>query len=123
MKLTQTEAKATQKFLGYSYKKGIKVAKKIRGKTVNEAIQILQFAPQAAARATLKVLRSAVANAVETKGMNAEALVVKTVLVNKAPGFKRINYRARGRADRMTRQNNHTTVVVAERVSAAAKAE
>ena len=34
MKLTQNEAKATQKFLGYSYKKGIKVAKKIRGKTV-----------------------------------------------------------------------------------------
>lgn len=123
MKLTQNEAKATQKFLGYSYKKGIKVAKKIRGKTVDQAIQILQFAPQAAARATLKILRSAIANAVETKGMNAEDLVVKTVLVNKAPGFKRINYRARGRADRMQRQNNHTTVVVAERASAAAKAE
>ena len=123
MKLTQNEAKATQKFLGYSYKKGIKVAKKIRGKTVDEAIQILQFAPQAAARATLKVLRSAIANAVETKGMSAEDLVVKTVLVNKAPSFKRIKYRARGRADRMQRQNNHTTVVVAERVSSAAKAE
>lgn len=123
MKLTQIEAKATQKFLGYSYKKGIKVAKKIRGKTVDEAIQILQFAPQAAARATLKILRSAIANAVETKGMSAEGLVVKTVLVNKAPCFKRIKYRARGRADRMQRQNNHTTVVVAERVSAAAMAE
>jgi large subunit ribosomal protein L22 len=123
MKLTQNEAKATQKFLGYSYKKGIKVAKKIRGKTVDEAIQILQFAPQAAARATLKILRSAIANAVETKGMSAEDLVVKTVLVNKAPSFKRIKYRARGRADRMQRQNNHTTVVVAERASAAAQAE
>ncbi len=114
MKLTDKEARATQKFLGYSYKKGIKVARKIRGLHVDEALKILQFAPQAAARATLKILRSAMANAVETKGMKAENLVVKTVFVNRAPGFKRISYRARGRADRMVRQNNHTTVVLGE---------
>lgn len=126
MKLTENEARATQKFLGYSHKKGIKVARKIRGKTVDEAIRILQFAPQAAAKATLKILRSAVANAVETKAMRAEALVVRAVLVNKAPSFKRIKYRARGRADRIQRRNNHTTVVlgeVAPKAAPAAKAD
>lgn len=114
MRLNDKEARATQKFLGYSYKKGNAVARKVRGLHVDEAIRVLQFSPQAAARATLKVLRSAMANAVETKGMKAENLVVKTVLVNKAPSFKRLKCRARGRADRMLRRNNHTTVVLGE---------
>jgi large subunit ribosomal protein L22 len=114
LKVNEKEAKATQKFLGYSYKKGIKVAKKIRGLDVNTAIRVLQFAPQAAAQATLKILRSAMHNATENHGMKLEDLVVKTVLVNKAPGFKRLKYRARGRADRMVRQNNHTTVILGE---------
>jgi large subunit ribosomal protein L22 len=113
-KLNDKEAKATQKFLGYSYKKGNRLASKIRGKTVDEAIRLLQFSPQMAARATLKIIRSAMANAVENHGMKAEDLVVKTIMVNKAPGFKRLNYRARGRADRMVRHNNHTTVVLGE---------
>jgi len=114
MRLSDKEAKATQKFLGYSYKKGNAVARKVRGKHVDEAIRVLQFSPQQAARATLKVLRSAMANAVENHGMQAENLVVKTVLVNKAPSFKRLKCRARGRADRMLRRNNHTTVVLGE---------
>lgn len=113
-KLNEKEARATQKFLGYSYKKGNRLATKVRGKHVDEAIRLLQFSPQAAARATLKLIRSAMANAVENHGMKAESLVVKTIMVNKAPGFKRLNYRARGRADRMTRENNHTTVVLGE---------
>lgn len=113
-RFTGREARATQKYLGYSYKKGVAVAKKIRGAHVDQAIRTLQFSPQQAARATLKVLKSAIANAVETKGMKAENLVVQHVLVNKATSYKRIKYRARGRADRMVRRNNHTTVVLGE---------
>ena len=114
MRLTEKEARATQKFLGYSYKKGLVVAKKIAGKHVDEAIGILQFSPQQAGGATLKVLRSAMANATENHGMRAEDLVVKHVLVNQATSFKRIKCRARGRADRVHRRNNHTTVVLGE---------
>jgi len=122
IKLNDKEARATQKFLGYSYKKGIKVARKVKGLAVSRAIEVLQFAPQAAASATLKLIRSAMANAVENHGMREEDLVVKTILVNKAPSFKRLKYRARGRADRMVRQNNHTTVVLGERTRAEAGA-
>ncbi len=114
MKMTGRVAKATQKFLGYSNKKGMIVARRLRGLTVDQALAVLQFSPLTAARATLKVLKSAVANATNTKGMKAEDLVVTAVMVNRAPGYKRINYRARGRADRMERRNNHTTVVLGE---------
>lgn len=120
MQWTEKEARATQKFLGYSYKKGIRIAKKISGLPVDEAISMLSFLPQAAARATLKILQSAVANAVNNHEMEAENLAVKAVLVNKAPSFKRLKYRARGRADRMLRRNNHTTVVLGEVASSAA---
>lgn len=114
MQVTGKEARATQKFLRFSPRRGHKIVWKIRRKHVDQAIAILQFSPQKAARETLKVLKSAIANATKNHGMKAENLFVKEVLVDKAPSFKRIVYRARGRADRMARRNNHTTIVLGE---------
>ena len=100
------EAKATARYLRYSARKGRLVADMIRGKRVNEAVSI---------RWTLKVLKSAMANASDSKKLNVDDLYVRTIFVDEGPTIKRWLPRARGRADRINKRTCHTTVVLAER--------
>ena len=84
----------------------------IRGKKANEAVAILTYMPQAGAAEALKVLKSAIANAENNKGLNRDDLYVAETWVGAGPILKRINIRARGRADRMMKRTCHITLIL-----------
>jgi len=79
---------------------------------VDEALALLQFAPQAASETVYKVLESAVANAEGTENLDRSTLVVSTALVDEGPTMKRWRPRAQGRASRINKRTSHITLVV-----------
>lgn len=85
----------------------------IRGKQVNEALQILTFSERLAARDIAKVLRSAVANAEHNDGQTADELVVAACYADEGPTLKRFRPKARGRAGKINKRTTHITVEVA----------
>ena len=82
---------------------------------VEDALNLLQFAPQAAAETVYKVLASAVANAETTEGLDAGTLVVSKAMVDEGPTMKRWRARAQGRASRINKRTSHITLVVQPR--------
>ncbi len=86
----------------------------IRGKKVNEAVAILENMPDSAAAESLKVLKSAIANAENNKGMNKETLIVAEAYATAGPQLKRITQRAKGSADRILKKTSHITIVLDE---------
>ncbi|MGJ8526604.1 50S ribosomal protein L22 [Halomonadaceae bacterium LMG 33818] len=91
------------------------VADQVRGKPVAEALDILSFSPKKAAVLVRKVLQSAIANAEENNGMDIDELHVSTIHVDEGTTLKRIQPRAKGRADRILKRTCHITVKVAEK--------
>jgi large subunit ribosomal protein L22 len=87
------------------------VADNLRGMKVGDAIAVLRFTPQAAAKHLSKLLRSAVANA-ESKGgrVDVDALYVKTLTVDQGPKMRRFMARAMGRAFRVEKKTSHVYV-------------
>ena len=84
----------------------------VRGKNVEEAVAILANLPHAAAEVSLKLLNSAIANAENNKGLNRSDLYVAEAYACPGPTMKRLNIRARGRADRMLKRTSHITIVL-----------
>jgi large subunit ribosomal protein L22 len=91
------------------------VADQIRGKKVEEALQLLTFSPKKGADIIKKVLNSAIANAEHNEGADVDELKVSTIYVDEGMSLKRIRPRAKGRADRITKRTCHITVKVAEK--------
>jgi large subunit ribosomal protein L22 len=87
----------------------------IRGRPVEEALNILTFSHKAAALPVSKLLRSAVANADDRGGYDLDRLVVKTAFVNEGPTWRRWLPRAMGRATRIRKRTSHVTLVLGER--------
>jgi large subunit ribosomal protein L22 len=108
------ETRAVAKFIHVSPRKARLVAENIKGKPVEDALNILRFTPKKAAGLIGKVLTSAVANAEQLPGIDVDALYVKQVLINPGPTLKRIMPRAMGRATRVRKRTSHITVVVEE---------
>ena len=110
------EARATARQIRGSARKVRQVADLIRGKSVQDALDILQFLPKAAARPIEKTVRSAAANAmnVEDDVVDIEDLRIKTIYVDGGPMMKRIYYGPCGMASRMKKRTSHITVVVAD---------
>lgn len=90
------------------------VADQIRGLPVAQALQILEFSSKKAARILKKVLESAIANAEHNEGADIDELSVARVFVDEGPMYKRIQPRAKGRANRIRKRTSHITVAVAE---------
>ncbi|UTF59493.1 50S ribosomal protein L22 [Gilvimarinus sp. DA14] len=90
------------------------VADQIRGKGVEEALDILTFSPKKGAAIMKKVLESAIANAEHNEGADIDELNVSTVFVDEGMTMKRIMPRAKGRADRILKRTCHITVKVAD---------
>ncbi|MDQ7817072.1 MAG: 50S ribosomal protein L22 [Melioribacteraceae bacterium] len=110
------EAKATHRYIGSSPRKMRLVVDLIRGKSVDQAIEILHFSPKHASNPAEKVLRSAVSNLMnKEEGSKQEVsnLFVKEVFVNQGPALKRISAAPMGRAYRIRKRSNHLTIVVA----------
>ena len=107
------EVKATAKYVRMAPRKVRMVVDQIRNKSVEQALEVLQFSPRAAAEPVAKVLRSAVANAENNNGMRADNLVIKYAYVDEGPTLKRIRPRAKGSASRINKRTSHITIVVA----------
>ncbi len=109
------EAKAIGRYIGSSPRKMRMVIDLIRGKKVNNALEILHFMPNHASKDAEKVLRSAVANFYvknESERTDPSEMVVKEVFVNNGPMVKRILPAPMGRAYRMRKRSNHLTIIV-----------
>jgi large subunit ribosomal protein L22 len=90
------------------------VADMVRGKPVDQALNILTFSPQKAAFTIKKVLESAIANAEHNEGADIDELSVKTIFVDQGPVLKRFTARAKGRGNRITKPTCHITVTVGD---------
>src|SRR4029079_16000584 len=87
------------------------------GKSVEQALDILRWAPQAASEPVAKVIASAAANAQNNEGLDPSTLVVATIHADGGPTAKRIRPRAQGRAYRIRKRTSHITVIVESRPS------
>ncbi|MFT5419421.1 MAG: large subunit ribosomal protein L22 [Candidatus Endobugula sp.] len=90
------------------------VADQIRGKHVEEALDLLTFSKKKGAEIIKKVLESAIANAEQNEGADVDELRVSTIFVDEGMTMKRIRPRAKGRADRILKRSCHITVKVAD---------
>ena len=90
------------------------VADQIRGKSAEEALDILTFSNKKAAVLVLKLLNSAIANAEHNEGADVDELKVSSIFVDEGLTMKRIRPRAKGRADRILKRTCHITVKVAD---------
>jgi len=108
----QTVAKL--RYARISPQKGRLVADQIRGLPVEQALDVLAFSPKKAAELMKKVLDSAIANAENNEGADIDELKVKTVCVDEGPVMKRIQARAKGRANRILKRTSHITVTVSD---------
>jgi large subunit ribosomal protein L22 len=87
------------------------VADNVRGMKVGEALAMLKFTPQSAAKPLAKLLRSAVANAEQNGGrVDVDALFVRTLTVDQGPKMRRFMPRAMGRAFRIEKKTSHVYV-------------
>ena len=109
--------RAKAKGIGISPKKLKPVVDALRGKSVEEALNILRFLPSPAAAQLAKVVRSATANAENNLALDAENLLIVEIYANEGPRLKRFRARARGRMSRIIKRSSHVTVVVDERES------
>ena len=98
-----------------SASKARRVIDLVRGKSVEEALDILRWAPQSASDPVAKVIASAAANAQNNDGLDPATLVVATVYADEGPTAKRIRPRAQGRAYRIRKRTSHITVIVESR--------
>jgi len=109
------EVAAKLKGAKMSAQKARLVADQIRGKSVEAALEILQFSGKKGADIIKKVLESAIANAEHNDGADVDELKVSTIFVDEGMTMKRIKPRAKGRADRIFKRSCHITVKVAEK--------
>lgn len=112
-----TQAVAHLRFVRTAPRKLRRVADAIRGKSVREALALLQFADVFAADPIQKLVRSAVANAGNNHDMNADELYITRITVDGGPGgrfTKRLDPRAQGRAAFKRKRLSHVTVIVSE---------
>lgn len=108
------EVAARLKGARISAQKARLVADQIRGKGVEEALDILTFSTKKAAGTIRKVLNSAIANAEHNEGADVDELKVSTISVDEGMTMKRLKPRAKGRADRILKRTCHITITVAD---------
>ena len=108
------EIKAIHKYAKTSAFKARLVADQIRGKKIEEALNILQFSNKKAAVLVGKVLNSAIANAEHNEGSDIDELVVSSAFIDEGSTMKRIRPRAKGRANRILKRTSHITIGVKE---------
>ncbi len=106
------ETKASLRGVHLSAQKGRLVADLIRGKKVDQALDILAFTPKKAAVIIKQVLESAVANAEHNDGADIDELKVSSIYVERGTFMKRYSARAKGRGDRISKQTCHIYVTV-----------
>ncbi len=111
------DVRADLNYLPQSAQKVRMVIDSVRGKSANEALEILRFVNRRAGEPVLKLLKSAVANAEENFGISRDDLFVAQIYANEAPTRKWRRFGARGRFKPILRRQSHITIVLRERGS------
>ena len=109
------QARAVARNIKGSPRKVRLVLDAVRGRRAAEALTILQFMPQHAARDVYKVLKSAVANAENNYQLEPSSLFIHTITADEGRTLKRAWRRSQGRANPMMKRHTHITVVVEDR--------
>ena len=109
-----SETRAVLRGVRLSVDKGRLVADLIRGKKVDQALNILQFTQKKAAVIVKKVLESAIANAEHNDGADIDELKVKRIFVEQGMPMKRFHARAKGRGNRVLKHSCHIFVTVGD---------
>ncbi len=112
MAARDTRPSAHAKYVRISSRKVQIVVDLIRGKSVDDAVAILQFTPNASAPVVLKVLNSAIANATNNSELDRKSLYVAEVYANPGPTLKRFVARSRGSASPVLKRTSHISVVL-----------
>jgi large subunit ribosomal protein L22 len=108
------ETKASLRGARLSAQKGRLVADLIRGKPVDQAINILAYTPKKGAGIMKKLLESAIANAEHNDGADIDALKVKSIYVERGMFLKRFQARAKGRGNRVLKHTCHIFITVGD---------
>lgn len=106
-----TRPMAKAKYIRISPTKVRVVLDTIRGKSVNEALAMLEATPKIASEPILKLIKSASANA-EFKGLSRADLMVAEIFADGGPILKRVNPVSKGRANRINKRTSHITVIL-----------
>ena len=106
------EVSAKLKGAQISAQKARLVADQVRGRHVDEALDLLEFSPKKASRLVKKLLDSAIANAENNEGADVDELVISSIFVDEGRTMKRLRPRAKGRADRIFKRSCHITLMV-----------
>ena len=108
---------AKHRYARITARKARLIADSIRGRTANQALEILELAPQRAASMYLRVLKSAMANASQDEGVNLNRLIVSDCRADDGPMLNnRLRWRPgpQGRAMPYAKKTSHLTVAVSE---------
>ena len=111
------EVQAKLRYSRISPQKARLVADQVRGLPVDKALEILEFSSKKAAAIIKKILESAIANAEHNEGADIDELKVTKVMVDQGPTLKRIQPRAKGRANRILKRTSHITLAVGDNAS------
>lgn len=109
------QVRAVAKYVRTSPRKAGYVCNLVRGKDVQEALDILKFVPNKSASIIAKVVKSAAANAENNSSMDPKKLYVYKIVANQGPTLKRYKARAQGRGMAIRKRTSHIEVVVKER--------
>lgn len=110
--MAEKTTRAVAKGVALAPRKVSLVASLVRGRTVADALVILEHTPKRAAKIVAKTINSAKANAINTHGMKEEDLIIETLTVTAGPRLKRFKPAAMGRALPFQKKTSHLTVVV-----------
>ncbi len=105
---------AESKYVPGSPIKARRVVNVVRGMYAEEALEVLQLMPQAAAKPIAKTIQSAMANAEENLGLSREDLVITEIVANSGPIRPWRRFGARGRFKPIRKRTSHIKVVLEE---------
>ena len=108
------EAKSRQTNIKITARKLRRVINEVRGKAVNEALDMLRFMPYFAARVVEKNVKAAAANAFELSGVRSDSLKVSEIFADESVSYKRGKPRAQGRIYKRLKRTSHLTVKVSD---------
>ncbi len=87
----------------------------VRGKNVADALAVLNFTPRAGSKPLMKLINSAIANAIDREKADVDRLVISKLTADNGPTMRRFRARAMGRATRIRKRSTHVTVELAQK--------
>lgn len=108
------EVSARARFTGISARKARLIVNEVRGMSAVEAVRMLEFMPQSAARVVGSTISSALANASENFGLEQDEMYIKTIVADQAPQRRWRRFGGRGRFKPWKRMSSHITVILDE---------